>query len=388
MKMLARSGSAAADDAQSRQASQGDELQRRGGAANRSSSSSPRPGGYKRIAKCDKFKDIYKMGAEVMPSTHSYIRVVFGKRIADGLECVVKIRLKPTCFRTKEDEGSWRHRTECLLNIPLPDNAGICKIYEVTEDSEGYYIVMERVMGVDLFEALEGDSLHVDPSREVLRHLLISIRHLHMYNMVHRDLKLENVMVNPAMKGMGKLGKKVDFPTGGSFPDSLVKIIDFDTLDEWTPKRPNSKDVVGTDQYIAQEAYAGKYSQLSDIFSVGVIAYKIFTGKFPFSDDIFEECKGANWAGSPQMTVIRRRLKVSIIDFHSYSVFRENPMIVDLVSKMLSYNEIGRPTATVALQHPFFREAGTVTVAKPRPALPRIWNEDLVDDGVIIAESS
>merc|ERR1719454_316917 len=105
----------------------------------------------------------------------------------------------------------------------------------------------------------------------------------------------------------------------GPSPKS-VKVIDFDTLDKWTPLSPAAKDVVGTDQYIAQEAYAGKYSPLSDMFAVGVIAYKLLSGKFPFHDEIFDDEAGENWVGSPKMLQIRRRLKVAKVDF-SNSIF-------------------------------------------------------------------
>merc|ERR1719235_55446 len=110
----------------------------------------------------------------------------------------------------------------------------------------------------------------------------------------------------------------------GSLTPNTVKVIDFDTLDQWTPSSGVAKDVVGTDQYIAQEAYAGKYSPLSDVFAVGVIAYKLLCGKFPFHDEIFDDEAGENWVGSPKMLQIRRRLKVAKIDF-SHAVFREQP---------------------------------------------------------------
>merc|ERR1719359_2313057 len=136
---------------------------------------------------------------------------------------------------------------------------------------------------------------------------------------------------------------------GGLTPTS-VKVIDFDTLDQWTPHAGVSKDVVGTDQYIAQEAYAGKYSPLSDVFAVGVIAYKLLSGKFPFHDEIFDDEAGENWVGSPKMLQIRRRLKVAKVDF-SPSVFHEQPRALDLVTRMLAYNEQHRPTAAAALEH-------------------------------------
>jgi serine/threonine protein kinase len=316
-----------------------------------------------------------------MASTHSYIKVLFAKRNADGHDYVVKIRMKPNCFRTDEDARSWRKRTESLLNLPLPGHVGICRLVEVIEDPEGYYVVMERVKGKDLFEVTRGGhSPSMEVTREFLRHILVSIRHLHLHNMIHKDLKLENVMISDAFKGDRK---ELKAAKAGDVP---VKIIDFDTLDHWTPTSANVKDVVGTDQYIAQEAYAGKYSPLSDIFAVGVIAYKMISGKFPFSESVFEG-GGHNRAGSPPMEAIRQRLKDYPIDFQSSSNFVEHPLAYELVSRMLSHNEMHRPTASVALQHPFFTTGDQSAVNAGKPVTPDEM-EDLIDDEWIIAEAA
>ena len=61
-----------------------------------------------------------------------------------------------------------------------------------------------------------------------------------------------------------------------------------------------------------------------------------------------------NWVGSPNMKQIRNRLKTEKIDF-SHSVFRTDPQAIDLVSRMLADNEMSRPTAQVALDHPFLQ---------------------------------
>lgn len=252
----------------------------------------------------------------------------------------------------------------------MPDNSGVARLYEVLEDTKAFYIVMEKVEGMDLFESLEQEGkLSVERAKDILRQLLASLVHLHAHNAVHKDLKLENVMVDTSPKS-----------------PASVKVIDFDTLEEWTPSSPTSKDVVGTDQYIAQEAYAGKYSPLSDIFAAGVIAYRLLTGKFPFHDEMFDDEAGENWVGSPKMTQIRRRLKSHKVDF-SQSVFRENPQACDLVMKMLAYNELQRPSAGAALEHPWFQEDGEAASAPPC-AGRRGVAEDLLDDGIIVAQEA
>eukprot|EP00930_Biecheleria_cincta_P060656 TRINITY_DN4627_c0_g1_i5.p1 TRINITY_DN4627_c0_g1~~TRINITY_DN4627_c0_g1_i5.p1 ORF type:complete len:398 (-),score=68.50 TRINITY_DN4627_c0_g1_i5:82-1104(-) len=324
------------------------------------------------------------MGKEVMPSTHSYMKVNFASRKSDHHEVVVKVRFKPNCFRSREDERSWRHNTEFLLN--MPEYSGVARIYEVLEDPKAFYIVMEKVGGMDLFETLEDHGrISVDMSREVMKQLLESLVFLHAQGAVHKDLKLENVMVDtsggaPKTPGGSTLSpQSVKAPSGGSLlTHQLVKVIDFDTLEEWTPSSPTAKDVVGTDQYIAQEAYAGKYSPLSDIFSTGVIGYRLLTGKFPFQDDMFDDEAGENWVGSPKMAQIRRRLKVAKVDFNR-DIFAEDTQACDLIMRMLAYQENQRPTAAAALAHPWFQDNMTFSMSVP-------YSQELIDDGVVVAE--
>lgn len=295
------------------------------------------------------FAMLYDLGREVMPSTHSYMQVHFAKRKCDGMECVIKVRFKPQCFRSTEDEKNWRHNTKFLMN--MPSSCGVVHLYEVLEDAEAFYIVMEKVDGSDLFEILEAEgTVSVEAAKGIVEQLLSSLAHLHSHGAVHKDLKLENVMV----------GSGSSSPVSAGSPGSLmispksVKVIDFDTLEEWTPASPTSKDVVGTDQYISQEAYAGRYSPLSDIFAAGVIAYRLLAGRFPFHEDLFDDEAGENWVGSPKMAQIRDKLKRSKIDF-AKPVFLENVLACDLVQRMLSYDESNRPSAEAALEHPWLK---------------------------------
>ncbi|CAE8647087.1 unnamed protein product, partial [Polarella glacialis] len=118
-----------------------------------------------------------------------------------------------------------------------------------------------------------------------------------------------------------------------------------------------AKDVLGTDQYIAQEAYDGKYSAASDIFAAGVIGYRLLTSKFPFKSDIFNDEAGENWVGSPKMKEIRKKIVNSKIDW-SHRVFLADLQCKDLLSIMLASNEKDRPTAQQALSHVWLTSRG------------------------------
>ena len=61
----------------------------------------------------------------------------------------------------------------------------------------------------------------------------------------------------------------------------MLKLIDFDFTEEWEPDSPRSKAVVGTDGYIAPEAYLGNPQPKSDVYSAGVVMYVLIAGRFP-----------------------------------------------------------------------------------------------------------
>merc|ERR1719163_554788 len=132
----------------------------------------------------------------------------------------------------------------------------------------------------------------MEDTREVVRQILEALRVMHGTGRIHKDLKLENVMVDTTPAS----------PT--------AKIIDFDTVVDWEPTSPRSKHVLGTDGHIAPEAYSGDYSPASDIYAVGVVLFKLLTRKFPSKPELFDDKPGENYVGSPAMKRIKERLRV------------------------------------------------------------------------------
>lgn len=79
------------------------------------------------------------------------------------------------------------------------------------------------------------------------------------------------------------------------------------------------------------------------------------------------------------MAQIRRRLKVAKVDF-SKEVFQEHQDATDLVMRMLAYQENQRPTASAALEHPWFQDSK----AAPQ-VVPDV--QELIDDGIVVGEA-
>lgn len=289
------------------------------------------------------------LGPELMPSTHADMQVLNGRIKTPNVpedqwrECVVKVRGRPGSFKSANEEREWRGSTEYVLNLPV--NEEIAYVFDVFATPTKYYIIMEKAGGADLYEALyktAGNGLTFEAAREVMKQLLAALKALHHAGAIHKDLKIENVMVDTA-------------PADCASP-AKVKVIDFDTVTAHggsdSPKT-KVRDVLGTDGYIAPEAYSGEYSPASDIFSTGVIMYKLMTGVFPYPLDMFDDAPGENWVGSPAMARIRRKLRAAKVDFDR-PPFDNDRCAADLCEKMLCYKAADRITAEDALQHEWF----------------------------------
>lgn len=296
----------------------------------------------------------YSLGGMVMESTNKGMEVVWATRLADKLQCVIKVRKKGESFKSASDERTWRSTTEVQLSMPPTES--MCEFMEVLETPERYLVVMEKVDGKDLYEQMEEKNIsHVD-AREIVRQTLVALSAMHSSGRIHKDLKAENVMVDIPAAGSAKakeVTRQKSMRGGDAASPATVKLIDFDTVEDWEPMSPKAKDVLGTDGYIAPEAYLGNYSPASDIYSIGVVMYKLLTGEFPSNEDIFDDQPGENWVGSPAMQRIHDRLKTETMDF-TKPPLDGCTQAAELCARMLSFNALDRPSADEALKHGWF----------------------------------
>lgn len=143
----------------------------------------------------------------------------------------------------------------------------IVNIYDVGEENNLYYIVMEYVEGQTLKQYIQQNSpLRVETAIKIMRQLTSAISHAHQNHIIHRDIKPHNILVDL---------------------DGNVKITDFGiamALSATSITQTNS--VLGSVHYLSPEqARGGMANRKSDIYSLGIVMFELLTGRLPFSGE-------------------------------------------------------------------------------------------------------
>jgi eukaryotic-like serine/threonine-protein kinase len=155
----------------------------------------------------------------------------------------------------------FRHEAQAVGRLVHP---GIVQIYDYGEDDEVAYIVMELVNGKTLSQHLQQEvAYEVREVAEIIRQLLDALGHAHAAGVIHRDVKPSNILINN---------------------DGRIKISDFGIARIESSQLTQVGDVLGTPHYMAPEQFLGSEVGLqADLYSVGVIAYELLTGRKPFT---------------------------------------------------------------------------------------------------------
>ena len=163
----------------------------------------------------------------------------------------------------------FRHEARAIAQLRHPN---IVEVYDTEEAYATFFIVMERVPGTVLDKAIEkAGRLSFETSREILRQLASALGAAHSRGIVHRDVKPSNVAF--AYEGQVKL---MDF--GLSFSREIAVAED----------QEGEIVGVGTPCYMAPEQIEGpRVDGRCDIYSLGIVAYEMLTGKPPFNGNMY-----------------------------------------------------------------------------------------------------
>ncbi|XP_046692588.1 serine/threonine-protein kinase D3-like isoform X2 [Silurus meridionalis] len=207
---------------------------------------------------------VYQIFADEVLGSGQFGIVYGGKHRKTKRDVAIKV-IDKMRFPTKQ-ESQLRNEVAILQNLHHP---GIVNLECMFETPERVFVVMEKLHG-DMLEMIlssEKSRLPERLTKFLVTQILVALRHLHFKNIVHCDLKPENVLLASAE------------------PFPQVKLCDFGFA-RIIGEKSFRRSVVGTPAYLAPEVLRSKgYNRSLDMWSVGVIVYVSLSGTFPFNED-------------------------------------------------------------------------------------------------------
>ena len=210
------------------------------------------------------------------------------------------------------------HEIELLKRL---DHPNILKLYEVFQDEKRIYIITELCTGGELFDEVTiKRQLDELPAAIIIQQIIAGVAYCHRQNVVHRDLKLENIMLDQRKSMNIKLsdfGSAKIFSTQGE-----TRLMD---------------DVRGSAYYIAPEVLLSEYDEKCDIWSIGVILYTLLAGRPPFE-------------GSNELEIVKK-VREGHYDLDIPELSKTSREAKDLIMRLLAYEPSERITLDMAMEH-------------------------------------
>ena len=188
------------------------------------------------------------------------------------------LKLLPMRFAC--DTGRLKRFQQEAHSVVALNHPNILTVYEIGEDHATHYIASELIEGETLRQRLTGGRIQLSEAVDVAMQVTSALAAAHGAGIVHRDVKPENIMLRP---------------------DGYVKVLDFgiaklaesafaeataDGAESTTLAQTNLGSILGTVRYMSPEQTRGaQVDKRTDIWSVGVVLYEMFTGQAPFTGD-------------------------------------------------------------------------------------------------------
>ncbi|WZZ81148.1 hypothetical protein YC2023_101720 [Brassica napus] len=207
-------------------------------------------------------------------------------------------------------------RREVKLLKALSGHRHMVKFYDVFEDADNVFLVMELCEGGELLDRIlaRGGRFPEADAKRILVQILSATAFFHLQGVVHRDLKPENFLFTSKNE------------------DAVLKVIDFGLSDF---------SRFGSAYYVAPEVLHRSYGTEADIWSIGVISYILLCGSRPFY-------------GRTESAIFRCVLRANP-NFEDTPWPSISPIAKDFVRRLLNKDHRKRMTAAQALAHPWLR---------------------------------
>jgi predicted Ser/Thr protein kinase len=250
---------------------------------------------------------------------------------------VVKVLLEEA-LRNEAVVRKFYQEIESLTRL---DDPGVIGIFDAGQLDDGTpYLVMQYVEGTTLLAAITREGMDLEKAAAIIRQVGRSVGAAHDAGILHRDLKPENIMLRTLTSG-----------------EQQVKIIDFGIAKvkkSMAGPSPLTGMTVGTIGYMSPEQLSAKpLTPASDIYSLGVIAYEMLTGRNPYNpDSVFQllemQREGVRVKPSdlrPSLPEAAEQILLKALAFDSKDRFQSAREFGDrLAEALVSADELGERT--------------------------------------------
>lgn len=182
----------------------------------------------------------------------------------DGTPCAMKI-LNPQALDNDRVVKKFFHEAMILAKL---DHKNITRLLEFFPDASNYAIAMEYVEGITLKDLLKQrkGAIPYEQALIIAKQILAAFQYANENGIIHRDIKPGNIMIDK---------------------NSVVKIMDFGIARISTTASHETAAQMLSIQYAAPERFqkGAEIDSRSDIYSLGIVFYELFTGKTPFTGD-------------------------------------------------------------------------------------------------------
>lgn len=235
--------------------------------------------GIKGVRDGSDFEKYYELGRSIGRGAFSTVQVARCRRTDKVYACKIIDKRHSAVQRVRDE-------IEILMSV---EHRNIVNLHEAFESDEYVFLILDHAQGGELYDQLVKKKKYREKdAKRVVYYLLKACTYLHSKNVVHRDIKLENILLDTNASnsnivvcdfGLAKVISQREDATS-----SQSKCVS--ESDRFSMHKKRALSTCGSDIYISPEIIKGEgYSETVDMWSIGVCMYILLSGRVPFSND-------------------------------------------------------------------------------------------------------